>query len=87
MDLAHAIPRGSLSSSGYCLAVAGSEYLVFLPNGGSSSVDLSGVTGSRTVEWFNPAKGQTTPGGTVSGGGLVNLTAPFIGMAVVYIHP
>jgi hypothetical protein len=84
-------PRSSqcdLASSGYCLAVEGSEYLVFLPSGGSVSVNLAGVSGSRTVEWFNPANGQTTAGGTVTGGGTVTLTAPFIGgMAVAYIHP
>jgi len=87
MDLAHALPRGDLAASGYCLAVAGSEYLVFLPNGGSTTLNLSGVSGSRTVEWFNPATGLPVAGGTVSGGGTVTLTAPFGGMAAVYIHP
>jgi len=87
MDLAHALPSMTLASSGYCLAVAGSEYLVFLPSGGSVSVNLSGVSGSRTVEWFNPGTGQTTAGAPVPGGGTVNLNAPFGGMAVVYIHP
>jgi hypothetical protein len=87
MDLAHSRPRGDLASSGYCLAVVGTEYLVFLPTGGSATVNLTGVSGSRTVEWFNPANGQTTAGGTVSGGGTVDITAPFSGMAVAYIHP
>ena len=85
MDLAHDTPRGDLASSGYCLA--GTEYLVFLPTGGSVSVDLSVVSGSRTVEWFNPANGQTTAGGTVTGGSTRNFTAPFTGMAVLFIHP
>jgi len=79
------VPRPDLASSGYCLA--GTEYLVFLPTGGSVSVDLSVVSGSRTVEWFNPANGQTTAGGTVAGGSTLNFTAPFSGMAVLYIHP
>jgi len=87
IDLSRSRPRGDLASSGYCLAVAGSEYLVFLPTGGSVTVNLAGVSGSRTVEWFNPANGQTTAGGTVSGGGAVDITAPFSGMAVLYIHP
>jgi hypothetical protein len=87
MDLARSRPRNDLASSGYCLAVVGSEYLVFLPNGGSVSVNLTGVSGSRTVEWFNPANGQTTAGPAVNGGGTVNLSAPFSGMAIVYIHP
>ena len=87
MDLAHALPRGDLAGSGYCLAVVGSEYLVFLPSGGSTTLNLAGVSGSRTVEWFNPATGLTTAGAAVTGGGTVTLTAPFSGMAVVYIHP
>jgi hypothetical protein len=87
MDLAHAVPRGDLANSGYCLAVVGSEYLVLLPAGGSVTVNLSGVSGSLMVEWFNPANGQTTAGGTVAGGAAPTLTAPFSGMAVVYIHP
>jgi hypothetical protein len=87
IDLAHAIPRNDLASSGYCLAVVGSEYLVFLPDGGSVNVNLAGVSGSRPVEWFNPTTGVTTAGTPVTGGGTVTLTAPFGGMAVVYIHP
>jgi uncharacterized protein YjdB len=87
MDLAHALPRGDLASSGYCLAVVGSEYMVFLPNGGSVTVNLAGVSGSRTVEWFNSATGQAVAGGTVNGGGSVTLNAPFSGMAALYIHP
>ena len=45
MDLAHAVPRADLTNSSYCLAVVGSEYLVFLPGGGSVTVNLSGVSG------------------------------------------
>jgi hypothetical protein len=86
MDLTRAVPRGSLSSSGYCLAVAGSEYLVFVPTDGNVSVDLTGTTGTMTLEWFDPSKGQTSAGGTVAGGQSVALTAPFGGPAVAYIH-
>ena len=85
MDLAHDTPRGDLVSSGY--ALAGTDYLVFLPSGGSVNVNLAGVSGSRAVEWFKPGTGQTTAGAPVPGGGTVSLTAPFSGMAVVYIHP
>ena len=87
MDLAHALPRGDLASSNFCLAVVGSEYLVLSPAGGGFSVDLSGVTGTRTVEWFNPSTGGTASGGSITGGGSVNLTPPFSGIAVAYIHP
>jgi hypothetical protein len=87
MNLAAAVPRGDLASSGYCLAVVGSEYLVFLPSGGNVRVNLAGVSGARTVEWFNPANGQTFIRGTVNGGSSVTINAPFSGAAVAYIHP
>jgi hypothetical protein len=87
MNLAAARPRGDLASTGYCLAVVGTEYLVFLPNGGYASVNLAGVSGARTVEWLNTTNGQTVIGATVNGGGTVTIRAPFGGAAVAYIHP
>jgi hypothetical protein len=86
MDLSHAAPRGDLASSRYCLAVPGSEYLVLLPTGGSVSVDLSGASGTLTVEWFNPSTGETASGGTVNGGASRSLSAPFSGTAIAFIH-
>ncbi|HKR09473.1 MAG TPA: Ig-like domain-containing protein [Gemmatimonadaceae bacterium] len=85
MNMAAAVPRGDLASSGYCLAVVGSEYLIFLPNA-STTINLAGVSGTRTVEWFNPASGQAVAGGTVNGGSTVTIRPPFSGIAVAYIH-
>ena len=87
INMAAAVPRGDLASSGYCLAVVGTEYLVFLPGGGSTSLNLTGASGARTIEWFNPATGQVVVGKTVTGGNSVTLTAPFSGSAVAYVHP
>ena len=42
MNLVDMIPRSDLCSTGYCLAnpiAKGAEYLVYLPNGGSTTVD------------------------------------------------
>jgi hypothetical protein len=88
MDLASAVPHGDVVDSetiGYCLAKLGSEYLVFIPNGGSVTLDLTAVTGTLNVEWFNPNTGVKTPGGTITGGERT-LTVPFSGAAVVFIH-
>jgi hypothetical protein len=87
MDLAHALPHGELAATGYCLAAPASEYLVFIPNGGSTSVNLAAVAGVRSLEWFNPATGASTSGGTVTGGQTVTITPPFSGAAVAYVHP
>jgi hypothetical protein len=82
-------PRPDLCSSGYCLAnpaASGAEYLVYLPTGGSVSVNLSGASGALSVEWFNPSNGTAIEGGTTSGGSIHFFTAPFQGDAVLYIH-
>jgi hypothetical protein len=82
-------PRGDLASTGYCLANAvaeGAEYLVYLPLGGTVTVDLSASPEVLTVEWFNPSTGVTTDGGTVSGGADRSFIAPFSGDAVLYIR-
>ena len=85
MDLAEARPRGDLSSSGFCLAVPGKEYLVFLAEGGSATLNLSGASGRESVEWFNPSNERTYPGGIVDGGGTVTLRVPFAGPAIAYV--
>ena len=81
-------PHGELASSGYCLAnpsAQGGEYLVYLPSGGSVTVDLRGSSGTLTLEWFNPATGTVVSGGTTTGGVQRTFTAP-AGSAVLYIH-
>ena len=85
MNLAAATPRGKLASSGYCLAEPGREYLVYLPSGGTVSVDLSAAAGELAVEWFNPKTGKARKPTTIRGGAKRKLTAPFRGHAVVYV--
>ena len=83
LDLLNMTPRGDLASSRFCLANPGREYLVYLPDGGEVSVDLSDSSGIFAVEWFNPSTGETFDGGTVSGNS--SFTAPFQGPAVLYL--
>src|SRR5262249_58812599 len=79
-------PAGELASTGYCLAVPGREYLVYLPDGGGATVDLSGVEGKLAVEWTHPITGQSTSGDAVAGGAKRTLKAPFDGDAVLYLR-
>jgi len=89
MDLLKATPQGSLSSTGFCLAdnvATGAEYLVYAPNGGTFTVNLSATTRTLNVEWFNPATGTTTSAASITGGSSTqSFTAPFSGDAVLYI--
>jgi hypothetical protein len=85
MDLKHALPS-SLSSTGFCLANPGVEYLVFQPFQGSFTVNL--VAGTYSVEWFDPTSGTTTQAGSISAAaGNRTFTPPISsGHAVLYLH-
>jgi hypothetical protein len=85
MNMEEMVPHNDLASTQYCLANPGKEYLVYLPDGGKVTVDLSQEPGAFAVEWFNPRTGTSTDGGMSSGGGKVDFTAPFHGDAVLYL--
>jgi hypothetical protein len=86
MDLAATTPRPDLASSTYCLANPGREYLVYVPEGGEVTVDLSTAAGELTVEWVNPRTGVATEAGTVEGGAVRSLNPPFDGHAVLHLR-
>ncbi|MBK8047659.1 MAG: proprotein convertase P-domain-containing protein [Anaerolineales bacterium] len=90
IDLAHMTPRGDLCSTGYCLAnkvATGGQYLVYQPRSGAFTVNLTGVSGSFNVEWFNPATGAKSSGSAINGGANQSFTPPFSGDAVLYLYP
>jgi len=63
----------------YCLAKPGSAYLVYLPNGGTTEIDLSAAPGTFTVHWLDPRNGGPLQQGSVtrvSGGGQAALGSP-----------
>jgi len=89
MDLAKMTPQGSLCSTGYCLAnnaAAGAEFIVYAPEGGDVTVNLSAVQGAVTSEWLNPADGTITPGSSTMGGASRTFSPPFEGDSVLYLH-
>jgi hypothetical protein len=88
LDLAKLVPRSDLCSTGFCLADAkhGSLYVVYLPNGGSATVDLSRSPSRLRLSWVDPDTGVTTPGGTIAGGGVRSVEAPGSGDAVLVLR-
>lgn len=78
MDLVNMTPNSNLCDTGFCLANAApnGEYLVYLPFGGSTNVDLKATLGILSIEWFNPTTGTITRAGTVTGGAQRIITAP-----------
>jgi collagenase-like protein with putative collagen-binding domain len=91
LNLANVTPQGSLSSTGYCLAQTpptGAEYLVYVPAGGTFTMDLSAMPSSRrlAVEWFDPAAGKVSTGKAIPAGSPAqSFTPPFPGDAVLYL--
>jgi hypothetical protein len=83
MNLAALTPRGDLASSGYCLADPAKAFLVYLPSGGSVTVDVTAAPGELAIEWFDPDKDQTIAAGTVAGGARREFQAPFAGAALL----
>jgi hypothetical protein len=66
-------------NSRYCLAKGGAVYLVYLPKGGPTTLDLSGAPGRFAVAWLNPRKGGLLAQGAVrdvEGGAKVDLGRP-----------
>ncbi|HYG61369.1 MAG TPA: DUF6298 domain-containing protein, partial [Thermoanaerobaculia bacterium] len=92
MDFAALVPEPRLASTGYCLAkrVPGEEeVLVYQPRSGwarSFSVDLTGIAGELTAEWFDPEAGATTRAERVTAGARRRLRAPFPGDSVLYLR-
>jgi hypothetical protein len=67
------------SNDKYCLAKAGELYLVYLPQGGTTLVDLSEADGEFRLRWYNPRTGGELQTGTVpavSAGGSVEIGLP-----------
>ena len=85
MDLRTAVPSSELASTGFCLSSPGKEYLVYLPDGGSVTVDLTATSGSLAVEWLNPVDGTSVSGEEAEGGTSRKFDAPFDGDAVLFV--
>ena len=66
-------------NSRYCLALPSELYLVYLPAGGTTDLDLSAASGEFTVSWFNPRTTDLLTSATtakVNGGQRVTLGPP-----------
>jgi hypothetical protein len=92
IDLVAATPRNELSSTTYCLANPGNEYLVYHPLkpgdlGDPASFTISLVGGSYDFEWFNPTTGVVADTGSfTTKAGRGTFAAPFDGDALLYLR-
>ena len=85
MNLAASTPQSDLSSTAYCLANPGVEYLVYQPGEPKSfTVSLNG--GGYEFEWYNPTTGAVAGTGRFEAKeGSRSFAAPFDGDAVLYL--
>lgn len=63
--------------TGYCFAKPGSVYVVYLANGGTSTLKVG--TGKYSIKWYNPREGGELVDGnrkSLSGPGLQNIGSP-----------
>jgi PKD repeat protein len=54
------------NSSSYCFFKAGEIYIVYLRNGGTTNLNLSGASGTFEVKWFDPRNGGALQDGSVT---------------------
>ena len=86
IDLKDMTPQDSISSTSYCLAYTGQEYLAYqVASGGAFTIDLSGTSNTFAVEWFDVTTAVTTSAGTVAGGGVRSVVPPFSDPAVLHL--
>jgi hypothetical protein len=84
MNLETTIPHNELSSTEYCLASPGTEYLVYQPGSGQFSVSLQ--AGTYNYEWFNPRNGIVASTGTIVANSCsYTFSPPFSGDAILYL--
>lgn len=86
VDLAALTPSEKISSTTYCLANPGSEYVVYQPGKGKFTVDLTKATGTFTAVWLDPTTGQAMPGQEVEGGAVRGFTPPREAPAVLHLR-
>jgi hypothetical protein len=64
------------SNDNLCFGKSGEVYIVYLPHGGSLSIDLTALSGGLSAGWFDPRTGSLQSFGLVDGGGSRSFTAP-----------
>jgi len=74
-------PNDTLVSAAksYCLARPGQIYAIYLPDGGTTSLDLGSSSATYTVQWYNPRRGEgilPLSSTTIAGPGQVTITPP-----------
>jgi hypothetical protein len=68
-----------ITGAAYVLAEEGASYVAYLYQGGTAAINLTEVSGTVEVDWFNPRTGAFQDAPSVSGGAARSFTAPGAG--------
>ena len=78
-------PAGWVSSTGYCLADPGKEYLIYQPESGSFKVNLYGADVTFGVEWYRIETDEIIEGRPFSCGMAIDFTPPCPGEVLLHL--
>jgi hypothetical protein len=76
---------GLVTSGASCLASPGKTGVVYFPDGGHSTVDLTAWRGSVRAEWYDPRSGQTSDALSLDAGRRVEVSCPTDDDWVLYV--
>ena len=86
LNLNKCLPRNELSTTGYCLANPGQQYLIYQPQA-KAQFDVQLRENQYNVEWFDPSKGmEVSSQRIVAGEQPTAFTNPLDSDAVLYIY-
>jgi hypothetical protein len=84
--LASMVPHAELSTTKYCLADPGREYLIYRPNGQKKHFQVTLREGNYALEWINPSNNKTVAMQTFRCKSASHtFKAPFKGRAVLHL--
>jgi hypothetical protein len=79
------MPQNALTSTTYCLADGGKQYLAYQP-ASRREFTMQLLAGTYDIEWFNPASGAVVKRDSLTMlDGKQSFTAPFDGDSVLYL--
>ena len=91
IDIFATEPRNDLLSDAgteaYCAAEPGMQYALYVPNGGSVHLDMSGAEGEWMLTWLDISESEWSEEETVEGGEHIEITAPNEGQWAAAILP
>ncbi len=86
VNLNKMIPHSELSSTTYCLADIGQEYLIYFPDGGEAKINLQNSEGKYKATWFIPLTNKTISAPKqISGGAVIRMESPTSLDAVLHL--